>query len=356
MIFCSTDWHVGISIGDYDRKADILWTIDQIKKLILKHKPDMFIHCGDFFHTNRNLSENIKIFIEFCDFLVGNGIAGYFLVGNHDLVEQEDKTHALDIQREGIYVIDTISVVGNLLFIPHLSRSKSEKSPEQLLDEIADSVDGGDKKYWVFSHCNVNHIELPNQIILKYNHHALPEKLVKSKNVLGIFNGHMHRPQDGLPGQPNFYNIGTPQRFSIDEKDDVKRVFTLNPESGDTEFIPLQCTEFDEINLDFCGEKEESLKQFDMLMKEPEKLDGHIVKIIGRIKEEDMTSVDMNGLKKVLSKHVAYLYNSHLSIVREKRYRLKELSSKDDPDKAIEKFCEKYDKVYLVELAKTYKR
>jgi len=348
----TTDWHIGITIGDYDRKDDVNNSIQQIKDIVVKEKPDTLVHCGDVFHSNRNLSENINVFIEFCHFLKAHNVVGYFLVGNHDLVEQVGKTHALDIDIEGIHIIDEITQVEDYLFIPHISRSKSNKTPEELLEELAIRVDAGAEKFWVFAHCNVAYFELPDQVILKFNHHALPQKLIESDNVNAIFDGHYHKTQDGLGSQDNFYFVGTPQTFSMEEKDDAKRVMMLD--GGVVTSIPLTATVFKEYYLDFVADYDKAFATFNEFINAPNAFRNYFVKIVGRINEADLVKIDMVALRKVLGGHVAYLYNPQLSIVREKKYRLAELGSGDTPDKAIEKFCEKYNRGDLVELAKSY--
>jgi len=360
-ILSTSDLHIGINLGDYDRKHDVEESIAAVMDLITEHKPNMFVFAGDMFHSNRNLTENVKPYLELLNFLSAHVDQSYLLVGNHDLVEQKGKTHAMDAgeEFENVHIVSTIEShhIGPeqyLMLVPHVSRSKSDISPEEQLASIPNCfVDYPESaKVYVFSHCNINAVDMGGQVLFKFNHHALPSEVINHPKVKYVFNGHFHKPVDG----ERLYIIGSPQRYTMDEKDDEKRVLLIDTDTDEVQSIPVPCRKMIEHNLDFISDFDATNNLYDLLMSEDYDANvcDFICKAVIKIKEEDMPKFDFKAFEARLNEIYGYVYKPHILMQREKRIRIKELTTKDDPEDAIEKFCKEYDQDRLIERAKTY--
>lgn len=359
-IICSSDRHIGISLGDYDRHEDVQSANDQIAAHIHRLNPEVYIDCGDVFHINRNLSESIKVFRLFCDQIQGDVKRAYFLVGNHDIVEQADKSHALDFGGlpDNMQVVDKITWIelGQYcgLLVPHLSRSRNEKPPEEILQGLVKEIDNSANPVLVFSHCNIGAIDQSKQLLFKFNHHVLPKEVIDHPKVIAVYNGHFHRPDD----LGKLHIIGAPQRYTMDERDDQKRIFLISTVPGsEPESLPMVSRVMYELTLDFIDHKEEAQKKYDVIMagdKTGIALAGAIIKVIIKIKEEDLGLVDVPTMEKKIAESAKYVYKTVVSIQREKRVRIKEMTAQDSPQVAVEKFLTEYERTGLLSRAQGY--
>ena len=50
-ILHTSDWHLGHTIYDYDRIEEHSEMLHQMEKIVKKHRPDVFLLCGDIYHT-----------------------------------------------------------------------------------------------------------------------------------------------------------------------------------------------------------------------------------------------------------------------------------------------------------------
>lgn len=358
-IVCSSDRHIGISLGDYDRHEDVQSANDQIAAHIKRIKPEVYIDCGDVFHINRNLSESIKVFRTFCDQIEGDVKYAYFLVGNHDIVEQADKSHALDFggMPANMFVVDKITWISLGqdccgLLVPHLSRSRNERSPEEILQGLVKEIDEASNPVLVFSHCNIGAIDQSKQLLFKFNHHVLPKEVIDHPKVVAVYNGHFHRPDD----LGKLHIIGAPQRYTMDERADEKRIFLISTVPGaEPQSLPMVSRGMYELTLDFIDRKEEAQKGYDTLMTgDGTALAGTIVKAIIKIKEEDLGLVDVPTMEKKIAESAKYVYKTVVSIQREKRVRIKEMTAQDSPQVAVEKFLTEYERPGLLPRAQGY--
>lgn len=355
-IVCSSDRHIGISLGDYDRHEDVQSACDQIVAHIHRIKPEVYIDCGDVFHINRNLSESIKVFRSFCDQIKDDIGNAYFLVGNHDIVEQSDKTHALDFGGlpGNMRVVDNIEwlkldLTYTALLVPHLSRSRNKLSPEKILEGLVQEVEKVETPVIVFSHCNIGRIDCSKQLLFKFNHHVLPKELIDHPKVAMVFNGHFHRPDD----LGKLRIIGSPQRYTMEERDDKKRIFAIGTTPMiSAESLPLKSRDMHEISLDFITNLEDCKNYYKSLFTTD--WSGSIVKVSIKIKEEDLPIIDVPSMEKAISQTAKYVYKTVASIQKEKRVRIKEMAAQDSPQIAVEKFLGEYEKTNLLPRAQGY--
>ena len=52
-ILHTSDWHLGHVLYGYDRTNEQHAMLDQMADIVEKHKPDLFLLCGDVYHTSQ---------------------------------------------------------------------------------------------------------------------------------------------------------------------------------------------------------------------------------------------------------------------------------------------------------------
>ena len=50
-ILHTSDWHLGHTLYNYDRTEEQLSMLKQIEDIVREHQPDVFLLCGDVYHT-----------------------------------------------------------------------------------------------------------------------------------------------------------------------------------------------------------------------------------------------------------------------------------------------------------------
>ena len=50
-ILHTSDWHLGHTLYNYDRTEEQMVMLLQMVDIVKKHKPDVFLLCGDVYHT-----------------------------------------------------------------------------------------------------------------------------------------------------------------------------------------------------------------------------------------------------------------------------------------------------------------
>ena len=52
-ILHTSDWHLGHILYNYDRTEEQLSMLDQMVSIVEEQKPDVFLLCGDVYHTSQ---------------------------------------------------------------------------------------------------------------------------------------------------------------------------------------------------------------------------------------------------------------------------------------------------------------
>jgi len=63
-ILHTSDWHLGHVIHNYDRTEEQMSMLQQMEQLVEEHKPDVFLLCGDVYHTAQPSSSVQKMFAD----------------------------------------------------------------------------------------------------------------------------------------------------------------------------------------------------------------------------------------------------------------------------------------------------
>ena len=52
-ILHTSDWHLGHVLYNYERTEEQILMLEQITRIVEEHKPDVFLLCGDVYHTSQ---------------------------------------------------------------------------------------------------------------------------------------------------------------------------------------------------------------------------------------------------------------------------------------------------------------
>lgn len=63
-ILHTSDWHLGHTIYNYDRMEEQIAMLEQMVTLVAEHKPDVFLLCGDVYHTSQPSSSVQTMFTD----------------------------------------------------------------------------------------------------------------------------------------------------------------------------------------------------------------------------------------------------------------------------------------------------
>ena len=63
-ILHTSDWHLGHTIYNYDRMEEQKAMLEQMVTLVAEHKPDVFLLCGDVYHTSQPSSSVQTMFTD----------------------------------------------------------------------------------------------------------------------------------------------------------------------------------------------------------------------------------------------------------------------------------------------------
>ena len=63
-ILHTSDWHLGHVLYNHDRTEEQQSMLEQIQSIVETHKPDLFLLCGDVYHTTQPSSSVQTMFAE----------------------------------------------------------------------------------------------------------------------------------------------------------------------------------------------------------------------------------------------------------------------------------------------------
>lgn len=251
------DQHIDLKSEGIDRTDDIVDSHTQISDYAIELKQEdeevYVLNMGDMFHGTRPRSESISKAIKMMNVFEKHEIPTIVIAGNHDVIDQAEKTSALSpleaIGYEYIKIYHTIEVVRlreglNIITLPHISKARAVKAGYKNIQEyinttalsIEDELDEDDINI-VIGHMNIEGAKTGTESYqIKGAHEDFPRVFKESDKINYIFNGHIHRPQvipnpDGAP----IVITGDIQTNDFGERLDTKVFFHLTLEMEEEE-------------------------------------------------------------------------------------------------------------------------
>lgn len=274
------DWHMNDTLGRVDRSADICQSLEQIAYYLEAHAVDVMIVAGDLFSERSRIEqmrgavgEIKRIFQPF----LGRGGSILAISGNHDRdVFFEMLRDALDLVSPTEKSSDGVSAGGRLYIAPAPRLMKLRDRQGQIVQFLLMPYPTP-RHYLRDSDAQYNTIEEKNRAVQTQFKMALeqqrsridvtqPAVLVSHIHVRGaqthnlyrvteledvIFEpsdvptswsyvayGHIHKPQEAVPGAPHVRYCGSVERLDFAERVDEKSVVLFEIEEGGLKGAP----------------------------------------------------------------------------------------------------------------------
>lgn len=236
-ILISGDKHLGLVSDGMERLEEQERVLGGIVEVLRRERPDVYVDLGDLFHNSRPTPAVYEVamryFVEVAEWASRTSGRAFLLVGNHDHPTR-GLSHALDpfVPLEGYF--DRVSVeewVSShrvedhlLVFLPHVTDDRALRreagSAEEYLEESSKEIlKKADLPIVVFSHLEVPGVKLGEfDPVQRDTGVSIPARLIKSKKVIRVYAGHVHKHQE--VGKVNV--VGSSIHVDFGEADDPK--------------------------------------------------------------------------------------------------------------------------------------
>lgn len=240
-----SDLHLGKRLCGRSFADDQRYILDEIVRISEEEKADAVLIAGDVFDDGNNMtSESVSIFDGFITALNKKGIKVFTVSGNHDSMERLEYGSRL-FSTNGVYIAGDFD--GNIrsedigdvtvYMIPFLKPAFVRKiydcdadTYEAALSEVLAHIGlNENRKNILVTHQYVIDGEIRPKIRDSERSYVGGTESVRS-SIFDKFDyvalGHIHSPQ--FIGRENVRYCGTPLKYSLSEKDDVKSVTVID--------------------------------------------------------------------------------------------------------------------------------
>lgn len=232
-ILHTSDWHLGHVLYNHDRTEEQQSMLEQIRSIVETHKPDLFLLCGDVYHTTQPSSSVQTMFAESILKIhqANPEMQIVITAGNHDSAIKHEifrkpwqylNVHAIgSINRNNIF--DQIIEIPNKAFVIAIPYTYERNIPEGFYQSLLQEV----KKR------NTNNLPVimsAHTTILGSDflgHERADEKVVGGIESISLENigegfdylalGHIHKPQFIHNSEKKARYCGTPLPITFDE-------------------------------------------------------------------------------------------------------------------------------------------
>lgn len=232
-ILHTSDWHLGHSLYNHDRKEEQEDMLRQMVEIVKEHKPDLFLLAGDVYHTSQPSAAVLKQFVDALT-LILNANPEMTIVataGNHDSGTRHE-IYSTPWKAQNVYTIGNLSrdnitdhIIsipgkGYVLAIPYTyERNIPDVFFQQLLDTVAE-MNSENLPVIMTAHTTVNGCDFAG-------HDYTSESTIGGIDAIDIKQmgegydylalGHIHHAQFVHTGKHNVRYSGTPIAVSFDE-------------------------------------------------------------------------------------------------------------------------------------------
>ena len=254
-----SDLHLGKRLHGFSLIEDQAWILDQILKIVEEEKPEAVLIAGDVYDRSQPSIEAVRLLDQFLVGLSALGTTVCLISGNHDAPERLSFGAAL-MQKDRVFIAPVYN--GNVRsvafredwgtvrvhLLPFIKAAQVHACfPEEAADTITEAIA-----------TQIGHMDLdPAELHVLVAHQFVTGAVISDSEDIRVGGedpvaaevfqpfvytalGHIHRPQN--MGSDRVRYSGTPLKYSISEKDQVKSVTEVtieDPESIFVETIPL---------------------------------------------------------------------------------------------------------------------
>lgn len=235
-ILHTSDWHLGHLLYGYERTEEQESMLQQMVEIVRQQQPDVFLLCGDVYHTPQPSAAVQTLFAEYM-VKIHNANPSMTIVitaGNHDSGSRHEVFQtpwkALNVHTIGL--LDKDNLAGHIIEVPDkgfvvavpytYERNIPEEFFQQLLDEVAEKNAEG-LPVVLSAHTTVQGCDFTgHDHASEYSAGGIDalniEQLGAGYDYLAL--GHIHRGQFVHTGKHNVRYSGTPIPVSFDENFD----------------------------------------------------------------------------------------------------------------------------------------
>lgn len=230
----TSDWHLGHMLYNYDRTVEQQEMLKQIIEIVRDEQPDVFLLCGDVFHTAQPSS---AVQTMFADALVAihdahPGISIIITAGNHDSGSRHEifktpwkalRVHTLgniDKENPQEHIIE-IPGKGYIIAVPY---THERNLPEGFFQDLLDLVSERNQQnlpvvmsaHTTISGCDFSGHDNSSEYVVGGIDSLDIKQLGEGYDYLAL--GHIHHAQFIHTGKHNVRYSGTPIAISFDEQ------------------------------------------------------------------------------------------------------------------------------------------
>lgn len=232
-ILHTSDWHLGHSLYNYDRMEEHRDMLHQMTDIVREHKPDVFLICGDVYHTAQPSSAVqtmlMEALVEIKD--ANPGMAIVVTAGNHDSGSKLDifrspwrilKVHTMgtlnkeDIEEHIIEIPDK----GFIVAVPYCHERNIPDNFFQSIMDVVRERNSGNLPVVLTAHttvkgCDFSGHDNSSEFMVGGIDSLEIKELGEGYDYLAL--GHIHHAQFVHTGKHNVRYSGSPIAVSFDE-------------------------------------------------------------------------------------------------------------------------------------------
>lgn len=232
-ILHTSDWHLGHSLYNYDRMEEHRDMLHQMTDIVHEHKPDVFLICGDVYHTAQPSSAVqtmlMEALVEIKD--ANPGMAIVVTAGNHDSGSKLDifrspwrilKVHTMgtlnkeDIEEHIIEIPDK----GFIVAVPYCHERNIPDNFFQSIMDVVRERNSGNLPVVLTAHttvkgCDFSGHDNSSEFMVGGIDSLEIKELGEGYDYLAL--GHIHHAQFVHTGKHNVRYSGSPIAVSFDE-------------------------------------------------------------------------------------------------------------------------------------------
>lgn len=232
-ILHTSDWHLGHTIYSYDRTEEQMSMLLQMEKIVTEQKPDVFLLCGDVYHTPQPSAAVQTMFTEALVAIrdANPGMTIVVTAGNHDSGTKHEifrtpwkafKVHTIgNLNKEAIeeHIIE-VAGKGFIVAVPYCNE---RNIPEDFFNSLMDAVkerNPDNLPVVMTAHATINgcdfkgHDNATEYVVGGIDSMDI-KQLGEGYDYLAL--GHIHHAQFVHTGRHNARYSGTPIAISFDE-------------------------------------------------------------------------------------------------------------------------------------------
>ncbi len=262
-ILHTSDWHAGKKNNNISRKDDLIYALDEIRKIVVEEKIDCILVAGDLFDKPSSSVDIQEITWEFFLDMNSKGVKSIIISGNHDshdflrsvkkllglanvrVFPQYEKSPFFIFEKDGEKVCFVAipyippSVVNKISEDENMTKDRRSAEYSEILSSII--REKGEKAAREGTAILISHITLmqakpsgtEKEISLLYEYSINERKIPPYFSYCAL--GHIHRFQQIESPNTKIYYSGTIYQTDFGEKDEKKFVIVLNVKNGNIE-------------------------------------------------------------------------------------------------------------------------